>query len=264
MRKQLLGLMVPLMAFVLIAAAADTTGKGVAASARLQTLEVAHGQDGLRVEFKATGTLAPKVSTLESPARIVIDLPNTVMATAQSHINVGRDGVKDVRVGHGRASSAQYPRRHLDLASSRQHELVSGPDGSFILKIHDAELAHRPSHGAGQGSGRDGYAETGTGIGSGSFSSGNLGARDPGSDDPSGAGPGLGGEPGKPADLPSLSPSTRSKLPRLTTRSPPSPSQRRRKRRAVLPTRQRRNWSRPTAMPPWGKQVATPCRCSRP
>ena len=142
MRKQLLGLLVPLMAFVLIAAAADTTGKGVAASARLQTLEVAHGQDGLRVEFKATGTLAPKVSTLESPARIVIDLPNTVMATAQSHINIGRDGVKDVRVG----MDGQVPpntRVVIDLANSCQHELVSGPDGSFILKVHDAELAHR-------------------------------------------------------------------------------------------------------------------------
>jgi len=149
MRKQLLGLLVPLMAFVLIAAAADTTGKGVAASARLQTLGVAHSQDGLRVELKAQGTLAPKVSTLENPARIVIDLPNTVMATAQSHISVGRDGVKDVRVG----MDGQVPPNtrvvidlaNLDLAASRQHELVTGPDGSFILEIHDAVLAHRPA-----------------------------------------------------------------------------------------------------------------------
>src|SRR5271157_1196181 len=99
MRKQLLGILVPLLAFVLIAAAADTTGKGVAASAALQRLEVAHSQDGLRVEFKAKGALAPKVTTLDSPARIVVDFPNTVMATAQSHISVGSDGVKDVRVG---------------------------------------------------------------------------------------------------------------------------------------------------------------------
>jgi type IV pilus assembly protein PilQ len=82
------------------------------------------------------------VSTLESPARIVIDLPNTVMATAQSHINVGRDGVKDVRVG----MDGQVPpntRVVIDLANSCQHELVAGPDGSFILKVHNAELAHR-------------------------------------------------------------------------------------------------------------------------
>ena len=75
------------------------TGKGVTASAALQKLEVAHSQDGLRVEFKAKGTLAPKLTTLDSPARIVVDLPNTVMGTAQSHISVDRDGVKDIRVG---------------------------------------------------------------------------------------------------------------------------------------------------------------------
>jgi len=134
--------MVSLLAFVLIAAAADTTGKGVAASARLQKLEVTDSQDGLRVEFKAAGTLAPKVSTLDSPARIVVDFPNTVMATAESHISVGRDGVKGVRIG----MDGEVPpttRVVIDLAASCQHELMPGKDGGFILKIHDAALAHR-------------------------------------------------------------------------------------------------------------------------
>jgi type IV pilus assembly protein PilQ len=143
MRKQLLGLLVPLLAFVLIAAAADMTGKGVAASARLQKLEVADSQDGLRVEFTAKGALAPKVTTLDSPARIVVDFPNTVMATAQSRISVGRDGVKDVRVG----MDGQVPpntRVVIDLAGRREHELVASADGGFILKIanRDAVLAH--------------------------------------------------------------------------------------------------------------------------
>jgi type IV pilus assembly protein PilQ len=143
MRKQLLGLMVPLLAFVLIAAAADMTGKGVAASARLQRLEVTDSQDGLRVEFTAKGALAPKVTTLDSPARIVVDFPNTVMATGQSRISVGRDGVKDVRVG----MDGQVPpntRVVVDLAGSRRHELVASPDGGFILTIanRDAVLAH--------------------------------------------------------------------------------------------------------------------------
>jgi type IV pilus secretin PilQ/predicted competence protein len=145
MRKQLLGILVPLLTFVLIAAAADTTGKGVAASAALQKLEVAHSQDGMRVEFKATGTLAPKVTTLDSPARIVIDFPNTVMATAQSRISVGQDGVKDVRVGMD-GLVPPTTRVVVDLANvsdGRQHELVAGPGGSYILQIHDAALAHR-------------------------------------------------------------------------------------------------------------------------
>jgi type IV pilus secretin PilQ/predicted competence protein len=142
MRKQLLGLLVPLMAFVLIADAADMTGKGVAAGAALQKLEVTHSQDGLRVEFRAKGALTPKVTTLASPERIVVDFPNTVMATAQSHISVGSDGVKDVRVGMD-GQNPPTTRVVVDLADSRQHELVAGPDGSFTLKIHDAVVAHR-------------------------------------------------------------------------------------------------------------------------
>jgi type IV pilus assembly protein PilQ len=144
MRKQLLGLLVPPLAFVLIAAAGDTTGKGVAASARLQKLEVAHSQDGLQVEFIAKGTIAPKVSTLESPARIVVDFPNTVVATAQNRISVGQDGVKDVRIG---MDGQVPPTTHvvIDLTASVakdcQHELVAGADGSFTLKVHDAVVA---------------------------------------------------------------------------------------------------------------------------
>ena len=142
MRKQLLGLLVPLMAFVMIAKAADMTGKEVATSAALQKLEVANSQDGLRVEFKAKGALAPRVTTLDSPARIVVDFPNTVMATAQSRISVGRDGVKDVRVGMD-GQAPPTTRVVVDLDASCQHELVAGPDGSFILKIHDAVVAQR-------------------------------------------------------------------------------------------------------------------------
>jgi type IV pilus assembly protein PilQ len=146
MRKQLLGILVPLLAFVLIAAAADTTGKGVAkeTTAALQRLEVTHRQDGLRVEFKAKGALAPKVTTLDSPARIVVDFPNTVMATAQSRISVGSDGVKDVRVGMD-GQTPPTTRVVIDLAGadSRQHEIAASPDGSFVLTIRDAVLAHR-------------------------------------------------------------------------------------------------------------------------
>ena len=143
MRKQLLGILVPLLTFVLIAAAADVTGKGVTASSALQKIEVAHSHDGLRVEFRAKGALVPRVTTLDAPARIVVDFPNTVMATGQSHITVGSDGVKDVRVGmSGQTPPSTRVVVDLEDAASRQHELVAGPDGSFALTIHDAVVAH--------------------------------------------------------------------------------------------------------------------------
>jgi type IV pilus assembly protein PilQ len=98
----------------------------------------------LRVEFKAKGAVTPKVSTLDSPARIVIDFPNTVMATAQSRISVGRDGVKDVRIGMD-GQARPTTRVVIDLVASCQHELVAGADGSFILKINDTVVAQRPT-----------------------------------------------------------------------------------------------------------------------
>jgi len=140
MRKQLLGLIVPLLAFVLIAAAADTPGKGVVTASALQRLEVAHGQDGLSVMFMAKGVLAPKVTTLDSPARIVVDLPNTVMATGQHHIAVGDNGVKAVRIGMS-GSVPPTTRVVVDLDATRQSELVAGQDGRFILKIQGAKAA---------------------------------------------------------------------------------------------------------------------------
>src|ERR1700676_5331877 len=143
MRKQLLGLFVMLLAFVLIAAAADITGKGVAkeTTAALQRLEVTHSQDGLRVEFKATGKSTPKVTTLDSPARIVVDFPNTVMGTAQSRISVGRDGVKDVRA----AMDGQVP-----------------PNTRVVIDLD-------PAGGGRKIGGRERSAKTGAGFGSGSF-----------------------------------------------------------------------------------------------
>ena len=144
MRKQLLGLIVALLAFVLIAAAADMPGKGMATTAALQRLEVTRGQDGLRVEFKAKGAVAPKVTTLDSPARIVVDLPNTVMATGLSHIRVGSDGVKSVRVGMN-GQAPPNTRVVVDLAAARPYELATGQDGSFILKIQDAVVAQGPA-----------------------------------------------------------------------------------------------------------------------
>jgi type IV pilus assembly protein PilQ len=134
MRKQLLGLIVPLLAFVLIASAADMRVKGTAAGAQLERLDVARSQDGLRVEFKAKGTLVPKMTTLDSPARIVIDLPNTVMATSQNHVVVDQDGVKDVRIGMDGKGNTRVV---VDLTARRQHELVSGAQGGFVLNIAD-------------------------------------------------------------------------------------------------------------------------------
>ena len=54
---------------------------------------------GTSVEVTAQGQVAPSMTTLDNPARIVLDLPGAALATSQSRILVDRDGIKDIRVG---------------------------------------------------------------------------------------------------------------------------------------------------------------------
>ena len=81
MRKQMAGTMIALLAIVLMGTA-QTPGTEAATHAALQKVNVVRGETGVSIEMVSKGTLAPKVETLSSPARIVVNLPNTTMATA--------------------------------------------------------------------------------------------------------------------------------------------------------------------------------------
>ena len=142
MRKQLLSVFLPLLVMGLIAAAAETQSTGTEApkSSALQRVNVVRGDDGISVEITARGQVTPQMSTLDRPARVVVDLPNTAMATSQSHINVDSKGVKDVRVGmNGRTPPTT--RLVIDLEQACRYELVPGDSGKFILKLHPAVSA---------------------------------------------------------------------------------------------------------------------------
>jgi type IV pilus assembly protein PilQ len=134
MRKQQLAMFVSLLLLAVVAAAAQTTSQ-------LERVNVVRGTDDIRVEINANGTITPKLSTLDSPARVVVDLPSTVMANGQSHINVGAAGVKDVRIG----MSGQNTRVVIDLEKACAYELVPGPAGKLILTLHGNAIAQTAS-----------------------------------------------------------------------------------------------------------------------
>ena len=93
MRKQWLGVFLPLLVVVLLAAAeTQSTGSEATKHAALQKVNVLRGEEGISVEITARGQVTPTLTTLDSPSRVVVDLPNTVTATAQSHISVDSDG----------------------------------------------------------------------------------------------------------------------------------------------------------------------------
>lgn len=138
MRKQLLGVFLPLLVLVLMAAAeTQSTGTQSATHATLQKVDVVHGQDGVSVEITGRGQLRPELSTADSPARLVVDLPATVMATSQTHIGVGSDGVKGVRIGMD-AQTPPTTRVVIDLAQACRYELLPSTDSKFTLKLYTA------------------------------------------------------------------------------------------------------------------------------
>ena len=92
MRKQPVIIFVSLLLMGVVAAAAQTPSQ-------LDRVNVIRDADNVRVEMTASGAVTPKVSKLDSPARVVVDLPETMMATRQKAIPVGAQGVKGVRIG---------------------------------------------------------------------------------------------------------------------------------------------------------------------
>ena len=150
MRKQLLGVVLPLLILGMIAAAAETqnTGTDATTHAALQRLNVVRGEDGISLEITARGAVTPKLSTLSSPARVVIDLPNTVVLTDQRHVEVESDGVKDVRVGMN-GQTPPSTRVVVDLDKACKFELVPGADNKIVVKLHTsaaaAKTAAKPS-----------------------------------------------------------------------------------------------------------------------
>ena len=134
MRKQQVTLTLFVSVLVLVAAAAAQTPN------QLDRVNVVRGTDEIRVEMSSRGTLSPKLSTLDSPARVIVDLPETVMATGRTHIAVGADGVKGVRIG---TDGQTHPTTRIvvDLDQACAYELTPGPAGKLVLTLHANAVA---------------------------------------------------------------------------------------------------------------------------
>ena len=129
-----------------VAAAAAQTPATQPAGQRseLERVNVVRGTDDIRVEIRSRGVVTPKLSALDSPARVVVDLPETFMAAGRTHIPVGIAGVKDVRIG----SDGQTPpntRIVVDLDQACAYELTPGPAGKLVLTLHAQTVARQTS-----------------------------------------------------------------------------------------------------------------------
>src|SRR6202795_1576800 len=135
MRKQLLSVILPLLVMGLSASAAETPATPASPRNELQRVNVVRGAEQIRVEISARGSVSPKLTTADSPARVIFELPGTVMATGQSRISVGSDGVKDVRIGMD-GLKPPTTRVVVDLEHAVRYDLNPSADGKLVLTLY--------------------------------------------------------------------------------------------------------------------------------
>jgi Tfp pilus assembly protein PilP len=127
------------------AAPAKATAKPASAPAsgqanKLERVNVVRNADAIQIEISSREAVTPRVSKLSSPARVVVELPETAMATAQSKIPVGSDGVKGVRIGMD-GKTPPTTSVVVDLEKPLSYEVTPGPSGKFVLTLHTDAVA---------------------------------------------------------------------------------------------------------------------------
>jgi Tfp pilus assembly protein PilP len=123
--------------------AKSATVKPAATSSQNNALErvnVVRKADAVQIEFSSRDTVTPKVSKLSSPARVVVELPATTMATAQSKIPVDSAGVKGVRIGTD-GKTPPTTSVVVDLEQAYAYDLSPETSNKFVLTLHTQAVA---------------------------------------------------------------------------------------------------------------------------
>jgi Tfp pilus assembly protein PilP len=102
---------------------------------KLQHVNVVPGANDIQIEIRSSTAVTPRVSKLSSPARVLVELPETVVAGAQPKIPVGSGGVKAVRIGMD-GKTPPTTSVVVDLEKALPYELVPGGAGKTVLILH--------------------------------------------------------------------------------------------------------------------------------
>ena len=107
---------------------------------QLQRVNVVQSSDSVRIELVSSGSVTPKVSKLDSPARLLVELPGTADASPQNHIAFGSAGVKGVRIGMD-GKNPPTTSVVVDLEKALTYELTPGTAGKMVLTLHTDAVA---------------------------------------------------------------------------------------------------------------------------
>ena len=116
-------------------AAAPRAEAASSANNQLQHVNVVPGSDDIQIEISSTRAVSPRVTKLSSPARLLVELPETVVASAQNKIPVGSGGVKGVRIGMD-GKNPPTTSVVVDLDKALAYDVAPGPAGKVTLILH--------------------------------------------------------------------------------------------------------------------------------
>ena len=102
---------------------------------QLRHVNVVPGSDDIQIEISSTRAVSPRVTKLSSPARLLVELPETVVASAQNKIPVGSGGVKGVRIGMD-GKNPPTTSVVVDLDKALAYDVAPGPAGKVTLILH--------------------------------------------------------------------------------------------------------------------------------
>ena len=102
---------------------------------QLKKVNVLPGPDGVDIEITSSQAVTPRVSKLSSPARLLVELPETVVASATNKIPVGSGGVKGVRIGMD-GKTPPTTSVVVDLDKAMAYDVTPGDAGQLILTLH--------------------------------------------------------------------------------------------------------------------------------
>jgi len=117
------------------AKAAAPKTESASGSNRLQKVNVVPGSDDIQIEINSSHAVTPNVSKLSSPARILVELPETAVATQQNKIPVGSGGVKGIRIGMD-GKNPPTTSVVIDLDKAMAYDVAPGPAGKVTLILH--------------------------------------------------------------------------------------------------------------------------------
>jgi hypothetical protein len=120
--------------------AAPAAKAAASSNNQLQRVNVVPGADSVQIEISSSQTVTPKVTKLSSPERVLVELPETVVASAQNKIPVGSAGVKGVRIGMD-GKTPPTTSVVVDLEKPLPYELTQDAAGKVILTLHSQGAA---------------------------------------------------------------------------------------------------------------------------